>query len=374
MPPQNTNANEPIVFSNNTKVKWEIIAGVVILIILILEGLYFYTHTIITKPLIVEEKAVVENKVVAPSIPVPVSQPAVVDENASSTKRLAEIQARVLDIDKEMNNLFIQENKVIDELHDLSSKGLSTSTKDAELNALVSKVKLLMKEKSDLGIEYGKIQADLNAKLVSGVGAVDMEAVYNKYCSGVVNINYKNTDYSSELTLKLAGLKIEDLVGNLAKGGVYADNQVPEALQYVGLKLMQAGKVDDSIKIYQCSTEKYFDMISMYRMARVYQDGTAGIKKQLTTAVITNEIVPDLKQTYYWITAIFYVESVEKTGKLSASTQFGWNTIAILDDLQNTGKLTDKEMTEMETKAVQFVSKRYPEILNSSMTVGAHKL
>lgn len=206
------------------------------------------------------------------------------------------------------------------------------------------------------------------------VGGDDkMESIYKKFCSAPIKINYKKTDYSSELIKKLAELKIDGLINNLASN-VYSDNQIPQALQYLGLRLMQDKKIDDSIKIYQCAAEKYYDIVSMYRMARLYKAGTDSIKKQIPDAVITNEIKPDFQKSYFWIASLIYVELAEKTGMLSSGTQFGWNSIAMLDDLQNTGKLSDKEMVDIENSVREFIGKRYPEVLNSDSRVIKHKL
>ena len=197
--------------------------------------------------------------------------------------------------------------------------------------------------------------------------------VYNKFCSSAVNINYTKTDYSSEFTQKLASLKIEDLTNNLA-GDFYSHDQIPEALQYFGLKLMQENKIDDSLKIYKCAAEKYYDMISMYRMARIYQSGTDNIKEQIPNAVINSPILPDFKQSYYWIISLMYVELSEKTGMINAGTQIGWNSIALLDDLQNTGKLSASDMKDIESKAIQFISKRYPDVGKTQGSLYSHSL
>jgi len=197
--------------------------------------------------------------------------------------------------------------------------------------------------------------------------------ICDKFCSASVKINYKKTDYSSKLTKELGRLTLEELLNNLDKG-IYSAQQIPEALQYLGLKLMQDKKIDYSIKIQQCAAEKYYDMISMYRMARIYKSGTESIKKLFSDATIINEIKPDFKKAYFWITAMFYVEMSEKTGLLSSSSQLGWNSIAMLDDLQNTGKLSSKEMIDIENSVREFIGKRYPELLNNDSRVINHKL
>ena len=137
---------------------------------------------------------------------------------------------------------------------------------------------------------------------------------------------------------------------------------------------MQDKKIDYSIKIQQCGAEKYYGMISMYRMARFYKSGTESIKKIFPDVIIADEIKPDFRKAYFWIASMFYVEMAEKTGLLSSSSQLGWNSIAMLDDLQNTGKLSDKEMVDIENHVREFMGKRYPELLKSDSRVIKHKL
>ena len=71
---------------------------------------------------------------------------------------------------------------------------------------------------------------------------------------------------------------------------------------------------------------------------------------------------------------MFYVEFAEKTGKLSTATQLGWNATAMLDDLQNTGKLTSTEMTDIENSVRTFIGKRYPEVLNNDNRLINHSM
>ena len=203
------------------------------------------------------------------------------------------------------------------------------------------------------------------AKPVSNITNASVDDISNKFCSGLVNIDYKKTDYSSGYAKKLGDAKINELMDNLVNNK-YSNNQIPEALQYVGLKLMQNGAVDESINIYKCASEKYYDMISMYRLASLYKHGTDSIKNKLPEAVIKNEISIDFERSYFWIASAMYVDLAEKTSLLSSETQLGWSSIALLDDLQNTGKLSDKEMTDAEKEARDFIGKRYPEVLKSN--------
>lgn len=293
-------------------------------------------------------------------------KPVVVDENASSTKRLSDIKERVTYIEKEMFRLQAEQSVYWRMTTKLTSE---EKLKEEDLG---KQVNAFLDEDKKLQAEYKQIQSDLGTKLSSNASGVDVNSIYNKYCSDSVSINYKNTDYSSGLTQTISSLKIEDLANNLVKDGLYSANQVPEALQYLGLKLMQGGKVDDSIKLYQCAAERYYDAVSMYRMASVYGHGTDSIQSQLPNAVINNKIAVDYSKAYYWITSYVYVAKLDHPEFLDAGTQLGWNSIAMLDDLQNTGKVSDSDMKSIEQNVIQFVAKRYPSATNVPWNVYSH--
>jgi hypothetical protein len=227
---------------------------------------------------------------------------------------------------------------------------------------LQAKVTVLMDEMLALIAESAQIQKGISAQAVSNISDSDVRVVLNKYCAGTIKIDYKKTDYSAEFTKKLDALKAEELMANLNKG-TYIGNQLPEALQYFGLKLMQGGLVDSSVYVYTCAAEKYFDMFAMYRLASIQKNGTDSIKKQLPNAVIKNDLKPDNKQAYFWLSSAMFVESAEKTGLLRSDTSAGWNYVALLDDLQNTGKLTAKQMTDIEKLTRGYIGRRYPEVL-----------
>jgi hypothetical protein len=200
-----------------------------------------------------------------------------------------------------------------------------------------------------------------------------IEQLYSKYCNAAPMISYKNTDYSADLIAALGKASIGDLTTSLMSDK-YTAPQIPEALYYVGFKLTQASNVDDSLRFYKCAAEKYYDMQAMYRMASIYKSGTDGLKSQLPNAVINSPISVDYKQSYFWISSLIYAGTVEKTSFLDTSTTRGWNSIALLDDLQNTGKLSSDDMLSIENDVRTFMGKRYPQILNSDSRVINHKL
>ena len=152
----------------------------------------------------------------------------------------------------------------------------------------------------------------------------------------------------------------------------YTGAQLPEAIYYIGFKLTQASNVDDSIRFYQCAAKNYYDIQGMYRMASLYKNGTDSIQSQLPNAVIKNKIAVDYKQSYFWIVSLIYTAKQDKPDALDTSKDRGYNTIAILDDLQNTRKISDTDMKSIEKDAIQFIVKRYPTVANILTNVYSH--
>ena len=206
--------------------------------------------------------------------------------------------------------------------------------------------------------------------VVEAVSLTDL--VFNKYCVTPPTINYKNTDYSDAYIKSLGNMDTIDFENTLNNSKV-SGAQLPEALYYFGFKLTQKGLVDDSLRMYKCAAENYYDIQAMYRMASVYDSGTDSIQKQLPNAYIGNKIAVDYNKAYYWLVALIYSAKQEKTNFLDTNTQRGWNTIAMLDDIQNTHKITG-DIKKIETDAIKFVAKRYPNVTTAQGSVGAHGL
>lgn len=214
----------------------------------------------------------------------------------------------------------------------------------------------LLNENRDNNIAPAGSQQINDPNTINNMGVINDTIVYNKYCLGEVKITYQNTDYSTETMTKLTSLELTELENNLINN-VYPDNQIPSALQYVGLKLTRDNKIDEAFKIYRCAAEKYYDMFSMYRIASLYKYGTNEIQLTIPDVVIKNKVEPDLSKAYFWVTALIYVHLAEKGSLDPVQNQTDWNTIAMLDDLQS--KLSSKEMEQIDTDVIKFISKRY---------------
>jgi hypothetical protein len=118
-----------------------------------------------------------------------------------------------------------------------------------------------------------------------------------------------------------------------------------------------------------CAAEKYYDIHAAYRITSLYRKGTDSIVQQLKSSfpdvsVTKNKLPIDYDKQYYWVLVTVSISLFDANAKsfLDTSTQLGWNTIAILDDLENTKKVKG-DMKLIESNVTEFIAKRYPDIL-----------
>lgn len=223
--------------------------------------------------------------------------------------------------------------------------------------------------------KYNELTAEIIKRQVASTSAELIASVYTAYCSPQVAVSTaeQSTSTARSLSEQLSQTSFGALACNL-ENKTYNDSQLPIALLYMGSKLAQAVQFNDSVNFYKCAAEKYYNLTSMYSVAQVYKYGSAELQKSFPDIVVKTEIKPDLKEAYYWITALIHTESAQKTGILDIATQTGWNIIAMLDSLQQDQSLTDDDLRTEEEKAVTFVGKRYPEILETQSSVYDHSL
>jgi len=194
---------------------------------------------------------------------------------------------------------------------------------------------------------------------LSQVSNEEVKKVYQMYCAEDVSPVFPDkNDTSKELIKKLGDASMTDLTSNLL-GKKYSNSEIPTALHYMGFKLMSQDKFfDDSVRFYYCASSKYYDQFSMYRMAQVYKNGSDMFSKQVPGIIIEKKLEVDMPRAFFWVSASLYLEIMTKSGILDPSTsQIGWNTIAMLDDMQN--RHDDFDQKGAGDEAVKFVIKRY---------------
>ena len=278
------------------------------------------------------------------------------ETDASSTKKLAELNAQYISLNKEITKLQGQQAQ--------AAYGKITLTKEEDA-ALEAKITPLLNKMIATYAEINKLHAAIkNAAIISNSASIDsnIDNVYTKYCgnAAIINLKAKISDYNNSY-FKISALDLGILKTNL-ENAKYNDSEIPLALYSLGLKLTQAGKIDNGVKIYQCAAEKYYDRQAMYKLADLYKTGTDVIKKQYPNVEINTPVFIDYSKAYYWISAVIYVETAEPTGFANTSTRTGWNIVAMLDDLQNTSKLTSAQRKTVEDSVKKFINVKYPGI------------
>lgn len=229
----------------------------------------------------------------------------------------------------------------------------------------------LMRKADELESRRAAVAASLAKKEAASIASPIRKRIFDAYCgASIVRASQSSTLASQTLHDQMAPLSFSRLACSLDKNE-YHGPQVPVALYYMGLKLSQAGNFDDAYAYYRCAAENYLHLFSMYRVAQVYKHGSAELAQGDT---VKNAVQPDAGKAYFWLAAIAHAESLQKLGVLDTGRTIGWNIIAMIDDLQNTGVLSSGEMKRIEQEAISFVGETYPSVLQTSGSVYSHSM
>jgi hypothetical protein len=111
-------------------------------------------------------------------------------------------------------------------------------------------------------------------------------------------------------------------------------------------------------------------------VASLYGQGTDELTKQLKsnfpdTKVIKNQILIDYDKQYYWTLVTVSISLFDPGARsfLDTSTKLGLDTEVMLNDLENTKKVKG-DMKSIESKVIEFVTKRYPDISKLESVLG----
>ncbi len=214
-------------------------------------------------------------------------------------------------------------------------------------------------EKMKLEDEYAAIYEQIAMKQMSRVAPADLISIYERYCTQERPFA---ADLSPEryaaLREELASLNLQELTCKL-KSDVYWPGEIPSVLSSVGQRLADGGEFDAAVRLYQCAANQ-FNTLAMYRIAQVFAYGSDGIISSAPDTIAYTPIARDLKSAYFWIAALVHTERQQNYGVLDTATQFGWNAIGLLDALQQSKELSDKDLLDTEVEVVEFVRIRYP--------------
>lgn len=143
-------------------------------------------------------------------------------------------------------------------------------------------------------------------------------------------------------------------------------------------EMIEDQNLDQGLPLLQCAAEQYYDDYAMYRLGEVYgwgaqQERYAALLKESpdiglldTIPAIflgTSALPLDNKKSLFWAGTTEVLDSIKHQVFKDASYSFGWNNIARIDTIVNTGVLTKPEMNQIDCEISVFVNKKYPGFL-----------
>ncbi|MBM3260847.1 hypothetical protein FJY93_00315 [Candidatus Kaiserbacteria bacterium] len=228
-------------------------------------------------------------------------------------------------------------------------------------------------QREDLLSQYDQLTASITKQQVGTVSASMQSSIYKAYCGTSTRIAGVDGLPAQSFNETLSKTDFNTLTCNLSKK-TYQGAQVPVALYYMGFKLFQADRFDDSFAFYSCAAHTYFHLTAIYRVAQVYLYGSDDLREDNASLVIKKPILQDKKKAYFWIAVLFHTESAQNTGMLDTATTMGWNSVGMLDTLQQDQTLSDNDLLQIEQEARAFVGKKYPSVLSSKSSLYNHSM
>ncbi|MDP2665868.1 MAG: hypothetical protein Q8P23_04565 [bacterium] len=144
------------------------------------------------------------------------------------------------------------------------------------------------------------------------------------------------------------------LLDNLSQNK-YSEWEVPVVLRIVGQGLTQERSFDSGFKLHTCNAGKYYDPFSMYYLARVYAAGSEEIKAASPELVVKMPIAKDLKEAYFWFSAMRDSSSLhmEDVGDQESMSAFRESLESALSE--------EERNTIDQTRSRTFISAHYPQ-------------
>ncbi len=188
------------------------------------------------------------------------------------------------------------------------------------------------------------------------------------YCKkedeGPLGVASPNAEERLQVLTAYTALSLEELQNKLLAKEI-DQRSVGDALCVLATKSAQAQALDDALQLYECSAQKYLNILAALRLAGLYRHGTEALLHAMPGTTMQTSFPPDPGRAFYWINVALLLESEEHMGVMDASTEAGWNAIAMFDTLSETGILDAGTRATLAKSAQEFVAKRYPSVLKS---------
>lgn len=234
-------------------------------------------------------------------------------------------------------------------------------------------------EINSLSEQYNELELKLTQLSLENLHPGTIDTVYAVYCEANRPLVHDAAaiDGSQAVIERVAYQDIEEILCALEEKQ-YENEVVHQALNQAGFYLMQAGHFDKATDFYTCAAEQYHNPTAMYRLAQLYTYGSEVLQQVITEAGITLQpyatVQPDLKTAYYWITAHIWVARYVESPHLDTGTNLGWNSIALLNSLQQSPELSDQDLIDAEADAMSFLAPRFPQIRSETSRVYSHSM
>lgn len=220
---------------------------------------------------------------------------------------------------------------------------------------------------------YEDYEAFVDASLATQ-GESIFDDIHQKYCTGEPLITVStpingDIEFMTKLGEAVPGEQLCEL-----NTEIMPEAEVPETLSRAADLAIHKDKTQSAIDLYHCAAEKYYSPSAMLRLAQLYWYGTDVV---LESAVNGDHkhVEPDINKGYYWMTAHYWT-AIELSSPYAdqGMTQYGWNSLGLLDRMQHDQNLLTDDMIRLEEDAILFLSKKFPQVLNEEARLFYHSM
>ena len=193
-----------------------------------------------------------------------------------------------------------------------------------------------------------------------------VDAISEKFSSKAASLFEIRRNYRQEIieNLLVDNSTLTSIIEDLWKSS-QSDSGLSGSRSEILLETIAAGfrltnDFDNAIKFDLCAAEKYYNPISMYRIAILYQYGSDEYREVIPDLNLSFDIERDDATAYFWIASAIQVDSIKQW--IDPISDLGWNAISILDYYQNVEQSFDR--SKIEAKSADFLLKKYPQIFD----------
>lgn len=271
-------------------------------------------------------------------------------EETQEILRLRNELVSILDKDKEISQM----------TYNIS---FSTLFSEEESTKIYQFTDNIYSELEDLRKAYTLTDIELNKKQLELIPQALVEATYSNYCASN-EVSFQEGFLENDRTARYSTDDYD--LGSIAcgMGDMHSTDQVIGLNLYkFGQALSSTGDLDNSIKFYNCAAEKYANFEAMYKLAQLYRNGSDEISKLLSEEYdipinIKNKIEPNTKEALYWAYLTLSLSARYDLDFVNRNQDIHWNLIAMIDTISEVEKLSDKDISKVETRVEKYIREK----------------